>query len=89
MTTLNDRTQPIRGGVDINIAAADHDLSTGTPGQKGVRAIYIGVGGDLKVTTVDGSVLVFTGLLDGSIVPVHARLVWKVGTGAASMIALW
>ena len=79
----NDRSEPVRGGRAVNIAATDHTCTAQT------RAIWCGVGGDLKVTTHDGSVLTFAGVLDGSIVPVHARLIWKTGTGAASMLELW
>ena len=82
----NDRTQPIRGGRVIDIAAAN-DTLTGVA--LSTRAIYVGVSGDLKVDTVDGSTLTFVGLLDVSIVPVHARMVYKAGTTCDAMLALW
>ena len=41
------------------------------------RAIYVGVGGDLKLTTVDGDTVEFRSLPSGSILPVSTRRVWR------------
>ena len=81
----NDRIEPIRGGVAVNIAAADHTFTTAQE----VRAIYVGSSGDLSVVTVDGSALTFANVLGGSIVPIHARTVVKASTTCTDMVAVW
>ena len=51
--------------------------------------VFVGVGGDVKVTTVSGDTVVFKNLADGSILPVQVRRVWATGTDATDMIALY
>lgn len=56
------------------------------------RAIYVGVGGDLKLTTVDGDTVEFRSLPSGSILPVSTRRVWatgQTGTIASAIVALY
>ena len=50
--------------------------------------VFVGVGGDVKVTTVSGDTVVFKNLGDGSILPVQVRRVWATST-ATDMIALY
>ena len=50
--------------------------------------VFIGVGGDVKVTTVSGDTAVFKNLASGSILPVQVRRVWADST-ATDMIALY
>lgn len=52
------------------------------------RALYIGVGGDITVTTARGSKVSFTGLPTGSILPIRASVVWSAGTTAAKVVGL-
>jgi len=51
--------------------------------------VFVGGGGDVKVTTVSGDTVVFKNLADGSILPVQVRRVWATGTSATDMIALY
>ena len=51
-------------------------------------AIYVGVSGDVKVTTIGGSVLVFKAAPVG-LLQVRAKLVWSTGTTATDMVALY
>jgi len=51
--------------------------------------LYIGTTGTLKVTTVAGDDVTFTGVLSGSFFPVQVRKVWLTGTTASNIIALW
>lgn len=53
------------------------------------RAIYIGGGGNIKLKTVDGSILTFAGLVAGTILPVRALKVYSTDTTATSLVALW
>jgi hypothetical protein len=51
--------------------------------------LYVGVGGDVKVTTAGGDTVVFTGLLAGMFVPVQVLRVWATDTTATDIVALW
>lgn len=52
-------------------------------------AMYVGTGGDVKVTTAGGDVVTFFNLQDGSFVPVQVIRVWSTGTTASNIVALW
>ena len=71
------------GGQAVDISAADH-----TP-TKPSKARGVGGSGNVKGTRADGSVITFTGVQTGTLLPVQATLVWKVGTTATSMVLLW
>ena len=51
--------------------------------------LYVGVAGDVKVTTAGGDTVVFTGLLAGMFVPVQVLRVWATDTTATDIVALW
>lgn len=42
--------------------------------------IYVGAGGNVKVTTAQGSDVTFTGLQAGQVIPVQVIRVWSTGT---------
>ncbi len=74
----------------VNAAAVTPNDSTdlATP----ARALYVGVGGDLKLTTIDGDTVEFRSLPSGSILPVSTRRVWatgQTGTIASAIVALY
>jgi hypothetical protein len=55
------------------------------------RGLYIGVAGDLKVTTVGGDIVEFRGLQGGSVLPVSVKKVFatgQTGTIASAILAL-
>lgn len=52
------------------------------------RALYVGVTGNIKVTTNGGTDLTFTAVPVGFF-PVKCRRVWSTGTTATSIIALF
>jgi len=52
------------------------------------RSLYIGVEGNIKVTTEAGSDITFVGVTAGSILPVRCRRVFSTGTTATDIIAL-
>jgi hypothetical protein len=74
---------PVRDGEAINISSADHRPTSIT------RAIWVGTGGNLKVTTDGGTALTFVNVQDGTLLPVQSRLIWQTGTTASNMLALW
>jgi hypothetical protein len=54
----------------------------------GMRAIYVGVGGDISVATPTGNVT-FVGVPQGTILPVAASKVRSTGTTATTMVGLY
>lgn len=50
------------------------------------RALYVGTGGSIKVTMVDGQAVTFTNVPSGSILPIQVIKVWSTGTTSASAI---
>ena len=51
--------------------------------------LYVGTGGTLKVTTIGGDEVTFTGIVSGTFVPVQVIRVWATGTSASNIVALW
>lgn len=51
--------------------------------------VFVGAGGNVKVTTAQGSAVTFTGVNAGSVLPVRVRRVWATGTTATSMTAVF
>lgn len=51
--------------------------------------IYVGSGGNVKVTTASGDVVTFTGVLGGTVIPVQVTRVWSGSTTATSMTAIY
>lgn len=51
--------------------------------------LYVGTGGTLKVTTIGGDEVTFTGIVSGTFIPVQVLKVWAEGTSAQNIIALW
>ena len=76
-----DKVVPILGG-----AAITPSNTVNLP--IAARAIYVGGSGDVKVTTIDGSVLTFSSIPSGSLLPVSCLRVWADST-ATSMLALF
>lgn len=74
-------TSPAIGGFAIT-KSDSNDLA------EVARAVYIGAGGSLKVTALDGSVLTFVGLQTGALLPVSCTRVWSTGTTAANIVGL-
>jgi len=68
----------------VDISSTDHTLDRAS-------YIYVGGGGDtktVKVDTVRGETVTFTGVQTGSIIQVLCSKVYKTGTDATLMIAL-
>jgi hypothetical protein len=53
------------------------------------RGIYVGVSGNVKVTTLNGDAVTFVGLAAGIIHPIAASRVWSTGTAATSIVAVY
>lgn len=51
--------------------------------------LYVGVGGNVKVRTMGGDDVRFTGLAAGQFVPVQCVRIYSTGTTATDVVALW
>ncbi|CAB4123800.1 hypothetical protein UFOVP48_85 [uncultured Caudovirales phage] len=51
--------------------------------------IYVGVTGDVKVTTAQGDNAVFVAVPAGQVIPVQVIRVWTTGTTASSMLRIY
>ena len=51
--------------------------------------LFIGVGGTLRVITAGGQDITFNAILGGTFLPVQVLKVFKTGTSATNLIALW
>ena len=57
-------------------------------GQNTGCVLYVGIGGDVKVTTAGNDVVTFVGIQNGSFIPVQVTKVWDIGA-SANIVALW
>jgi len=71
-----------------NTATIPSISAQGGAGNNGC-VLYVGVAGDVKVTTAGGDDVVFTGILAGSFIPVQVTKVFATGTTATNIVALW
>lgn len=53
------------------------------------RALFVGGAGDIKVDTLGGDTVTFTGVLAGSILPVRILKVYATGTTATNIVAVY
>ena len=53
------------------------------------KSVYIGVGGDMKVTMKDGGTVIFVGLVTGSTKVGAFSRIWAADTDATNLIAEW
>lgn len=51
--------------------------------------IYVGVTGDVKVTTAQGDDTVFVAVPAGQVLPVQVIRVWATGTNATSLLRIY
>jgi hypothetical protein len=66
----------------IAITPADSDLA------HPVRSLYVGGGGNIKITTVNGQTVTIAGVNAGSIIPISVKRVWSSDTTATSILGL-
>lgn len=53
------------------------------------RGVYVGVEGDVKLTTEEGDTVTFVGLAGGIIHPIRAKRIWSTGTTATSIVGVY
>ena len=69
--------------------AAAYDLYASSDTPNNGCVLYVGVAGDVKVTTAGGDDVTFTGVLAGSFIPVQVIKVFATGTTSTNIVALW
>lgn len=82
MFTTNIKNRPINGQASkfVDVVPADSDLSAPLYG------LYVGTGGDLKVTGIDGGAVTFKNVGSGQSLAIQVKRVWLTGTTASNII---
>jgi hypothetical protein len=52
------------------------------------RAVFVGVGGDVKVDMATSGTVTFKNILSGTTLPIRVRRIYATGTTAQSIVAL-
>lgn len=87
---MADKFEGHRSGLDSPAEyAAAVTKSDSTDLANTARSLFVGTGGDVKVTTAGGSEVTFGGVPSGAILPVRVKRVWSTGTNAANIVAIW
>ena len=79
--------------LNVNIfgAGEDYVIYQSSPmagGQNTGCVLYVGTGGDVKVTTAGNDIVTFVGIQNGTFIPVQVLKVWDAGA-SADIVALW
>lgn len=53
------------------------------------RGFIVGVAGDVKVTTADGSTVVLPAMAAGIVHPIAVKRIWATLTTATGIVAVW
>lgn len=53
------------------------------------RGLYVGTGGDVKVTMRGGQAVTFPNVQAGTLLPFRVKIVWATGTSASDIVAVW
>jgi len=64
-------------------------ITIGTEFNYATRAIYVGVGGDVEIITIDGTTVLFKNAQSGQIIPVRARNISASNTTATDLVGLY
>jgi len=83
-------TRPATSGEAIDISGTDHTTTSTT------RALWVGTAGNVKVDMVGGEgpgetvdTITFTNVQNGTLLPIAVTKVYKTGTTASDMNAVW
>ena len=74
-------TRPADGAIAIT-PSDNNNLS------RSVRALYVGVSGDVKITFIDDTEVTFVALAAGVIHPMRAKKVFSTGTTATGIVGI-
>lgn len=78
---------------NANATVAAHGAAVITPNDSTempiTRSVFVGSGGDIKVTMADGQDVTFKNTNSGLVLPVQVIKVWSTGTTATDLLALY
>ena len=52
------------------------------------KGLFVGTGGNLKVTMYDGTAVTFSNVPSGTILPIMVKIVWSTGSTASNVVGL-
>lgn len=76
-------------GESVYENAADITTSDTVDQEPLIQAIYVGVGGAIKVTMRGSGTVTLMGAVSGSVIKIRPQLIFAIGTTATNLIALW
>ena len=56
---------------------------------RNVAVVYVGVSGNIQVTTANGDIVTFSNLNAGSVLPVQVLRVWATNTTATNLVGIY
>lgn len=68
--------------VNIDISSTNHQSVMGW------SSLFVGGAGAVALEMGNGETITFTGVIAGSVLPIHFNTIYKVGTTATNMVAL-
>ncbi len=68
----------------IDVTEADQVIETSL----GAKGLYVGVGGDVRLSMIDGTDVVFMNVQSGTTLDIQFSLVYDDGTTASALVAL-
>lgn len=68
-----------------NITLSGGNVSSTNTG----ACIYVGTGGNIRVTMIGGQGVIFYNVPNGSFLPIQVLKVWQTDTNASDMLALY
>ncbi len=82
--------QKLQGRRALLVTPSDTDeIPSVTGGTNNGCVLYIGTPGNLRVKTIGGDDVTFTGVYAGQFFPVQVIQVFATGTTAGEIVALW
>lgn len=74
----------LNNGETVDISSQDHTVTQGY-----TVMLYVGTGGTVKVKMIDATDLTFTNVISGTFLPLCVTKIYRTGTTASGMVALW
>jgi hypothetical protein len=82
--------QKLQVGRALSVTKSDTvDIPSISGGVNNGCVLYVGTGGNVRVTTVGYDDVIFSNVPSGSFIPVQVLKVWSTDTTALNIIALW
>lgn len=95
---MGDETKQILGAAvavgaeAVSLASTDWTPGLKTPDDKTTlvpRALYVGVAGDVKVDMADGTTAIIFSNAPVGVLPISITKIYKIGTAATNIVALY